>query len=45
MKTGAQLIADERERQVENEGYSSERDDSYKKGELTMAGIVCIEGV
>ncbi|MCF6459080.1 hypothetical protein [Pseudoalteromonas sp. MMG024] len=39
MKTGAQLIADERTRQIEKEGYTSERDDNYGKGVLTMAAI------
>jgi len=29
MKTGAELIAEERQRQVEKEGYSAEHDDCH----------------
>lgn len=39
MQTGAELILKERQRQVDQKGYSSNRDDEYKKGTLTMAGI------
>lgn len=39
MKTGAELIAEERKRQIEKIGYSSERDDKYKKGTLAMAAV------
>tara|TARA_Y100000588_G_scaffold186210_1_gene200081 strand:+ start:22511 stop:23161 length:651 start_codon:yes stop_codon:yes gene_type:complete len=38
-KSGAQLIFDERTRQLEVEGYTSEHDDNYKKGTLVMAAI------
>lgn len=36
-KTGAQLIADERKRQIEKEGWTSEHDDAHKLGELEDA--------
>jgi hypothetical protein len=39
MKTGAELILDERQRQITDKGYSLKQDDTYKKGALTMAGI------
>lgn len=39
IKSGAQLIADERQRQLTEEGYTAQRDDAYKPGTLTMAGI------
>ena len=38
MKTGVELIAEERKRQVEVEGWSSEHDDKYMKGALSDAG-------
>jgi hypothetical protein len=34
---GAELIADERKRQVEEEGYSQEHDDMYSFGQLAYA--------
>lgn len=39
MKTGTQLIAEERERQITREGYNSSHDDSHDKGEMTDAAI------
>ncbi|WP_102798747.1 hypothetical protein [Bowmanella denitrificans] len=39
MKTGSQLIADERQRQIDEEGRSAELDDAYKPGTLTTAAI------
>lgn len=37
MKTGIELIADERKRQVESEGFTSKHDDAHKKGQLSRA--------
>jgi hypothetical protein len=34
LKNGAQLIKDERNRQVSGEGFDAARDDGYSKGEL-----------
>lgn len=39
MKTGAERIADERNRQIEKEGWSSKHDDQYGRGVLTNAAI------
>jgi hypothetical protein len=39
MKTGVQLIADERKRQIENEGYDATHDSQYKNSVLGNAGI------
>ncbi|MFT6789675.1 MAG: hypothetical protein ACJAVX_003057 [Pseudoalteromonas rhizosphaerae] len=39
MKSGAELILEERKRQVDHEGYTSISDDKYNKGVLTMAAI------
>jgi hypothetical protein len=44
MKTGIQQIEDERLRQVEAEGYTSEHDDRYVNDELKRAGA-CYEGI
>ena len=38
MKTGAELIAEERKRQIEIEGFTAESDLRYKNGELFYAG-------
>jgi hypothetical protein len=35
--TGSELIAEERKRQIEVEGYTSYHDDQYEAGELTGA--------
>jgi len=39
MKTGAQLIADERERQVSNLKWTPDHDDAHTKGELAWAAV------
>lgn len=39
MKTGIELIAEERQRQIESEGYSMERDRQYPPEELVEAAI------
>lgn len=39
-KTGAQMIAAERKRQIEKEGYTSEHDRHHVEGELTY-GAIC----
>lgn len=36
-KTGIELIAEERKRQIEKEGWSPEHDDQHKNGELAQA--------
>lgn len=36
---GAQLIADERNRQIEHEKFSSVHDDAHRNGELVAAGV------
>lgn len=38
MKTGIELIAEERKRQIEVKGWTSEHDSSHKNGELANAG-------
>ncbi|WP_185274757.1 hypothetical protein [Chryseobacterium indologenes] len=38
MKTGAELIIEERARQIESEGFTAESDRQYTKGELFYAG-------
>jgi hypothetical protein len=37
MKTGAELIADERKRQIETEGWTPEHDDQHAAGEIADA--------
>lgn len=37
MKTGLELIAEERQRQIESKGFCAERDDTYVKLELLKA--------
>lgn len=44
MKTGAELITDERNRQITYEGYTSPHDDAHHNGELRDAAICYIEG-
>lgn len=39
MKTGVELIADERKRQIEVEGWSKEHDAEHVNGELAKAAI------
>ena len=40
---GAQLIADERRRQIEGEGWTSEHDDAHLSAELTNAACAYAE--
>lgn len=37
MKTGIELIAEERKRQIETKGYTLEQDDGYEDGQLFHA--------
>lgn len=37
MKTGIELIAEERQRQIEKEGWTPEHDDNHANGELAIA--------
>ena len=37
MKTGIEIIAEERDRQIAKEGYTKEHDSQYRKGELGLA--------
>lgn len=39
MKTGIELIAEERQRQIKEEGYSAEHDQEYRKGELAIIAM------
>ena len=39
MKTGVELIAEERQRQIEVEGWTKEHDAEHKNGELAKAAI------
>ncbi|OES24474.1 hypothetical protein [Alteromonas macleodii] len=39
MKTGAQLISEERQRQIDDEGYTPSSDDTYSQPELVDAAI------
>ncbi|MBP3732151.1 MAG: hypothetical protein J6I84_02785 [Bacilli bacterium] len=43
MKTGIELIADERKRQVEVEGYTSQHDSQHNASEFIYAAIAYIE--
>ena len=36
MKTGIELIAEERQRQIEKEGWTPEHDDEHSNGELAL---------
>lgn len=38
MKTGIELIAEERQRQIEVEGWTEEHDDRHSQSELAIAG-------
>lgn len=37
-KSGIELIAEERIRQIEVEGYTTDHDDSYESGQMAQAG-------
>lgn len=39
MKTGIELITEERQRQIEKEGWTPEHDDGHDGGELSMAAV------
>lgn len=41
-KTGAELIAEERQRQIEQEGWTAEHDDAHNTGDLQHAAIAYI---
>ena len=43
MKTGADLIAAERQRQIDAEGWTPEHDDEHKAGELSIAACCYAE--
>lgn len=43
MKTGIQIIADERQRQVVEEGWTSEHDDQHTNRELVRAAVCYAE--
>ena len=38
MKTGSELIAEERQRQIDEEGYSNKHDNMHRRFELSKAG-------
>lgn len=38
-KTGIELIAEERQRQIKEEGYSAEHDQEHRKGELAIVAM------
>lgn len=46
MKTGIELIAEERQRQIEKEGWTPAHDDTHTTGELTEAAqcYACVAG-
>ncbi|HVU38071.1 MAG TPA: hypothetical protein VHC95_07030 [Opitutales bacterium] len=39
MKTGAEIIAEERQRQIAVEGWTAEHDDTHEGGELALAAL------
>jgi len=43
MKTGSELIAEERQRQIEKEGWTPEHDDEHGACEMSMAASAYIE--
>lgn len=43
MKTGVELIAEERKRQIGEEGWHTEHDDDHDSGELTSAAHAYLE--
>jgi hypothetical protein len=40
MKNGAELIAEERRRQIEKEGWTAEHDDEHTKGEMALVAAL-----
>lgn len=45
MKTGTELIAEERQRQITKEGYSLEHDDAHNDGEIVTAAMAYLDFV
>lgn len=46
MKTGIELIAEERQRQVDREGYTLKHDDTHDQGEMAIsAGCYALYGL
>ena len=45
MKTGIEMIADERQRQIDVEGYSAQHDSQHKASEFAYAIIAYAEAV
>lgn len=43
MKTGIELIAQERQEQIEKHGWNIEKDACYRNGELIQAALFCID--
>lgn len=43
MKTGIELIAEERQRQIDVEGYSAQHDSQHKVSEFVYAAIAYVE--
>jgi hypothetical protein len=43
MKTGIELIAEERERQISQKGYTLDQDDQWEEGELLQGAEAFIE--
>lgn len=43
MKTGIELMAEERERQIWQKGYTLEQDDGYHDGELLRGALSYVE--
>lgn len=39
MKTGTEIITEERKRQIEKEGYSHKHDDNHINGEISLAAV------
>ena len=42
MKTGAELISNERKRQIDEEGWTATHDDLHREGDLSKAAICYI---
>ncbi len=42
MKTGIELIAEERTRQIEKEAWTPEHDDTHQTNELSMAAVAYV---
>lgn len=44
MKTGSQIIAEERDRQINSEGYNASHDDAHDRGQL-LAAAMCYASI